>query len=234
MDNFYRFVYGIEWFYIPNKRKDVVKEQMPSSNNTVSINTDKDILSLMKKLEDEVLSCKKCNLSLNRNNVVFGEGSLNAKLMFIGEGPGYMEDKKGRPFVGRAGLLLDKMIKAMGYKREEVYIANIVKCRPPNNRVPTKDEAAMCLPYLIKQIGHIKPEVIICLGSSAANYLLNINMSITKIRGSIRELKLKINNSNLKIKVIPTYHPAYLLRNPNKKAESWQDLQKAMSILKDL
>lgn len=203
MLDFYEFVYGINW---------ILSKSDPKEKDTTMI-----------KLKEIVMSCKKCRLADNRNNVVFGEGNFYARLMFIGEGPGAEEDAQGRPFVGRAGQLLDKMILAMGLKREEVYIANIVKCRPPNNRAPFRDEAELCKPYLIEQIKFIKPELIICLGSIATNYLLNEDVSITKVRGSIRDFN--------GIKVIPTYHPAYLLRNANKKAEAWEDLKKAMAIL---
>ena len=144
--------------------------------------------------------------------------------MFIGEGPGYEEDKQGRPFVGRAGQLLTKMIEAMGLKREDVYIANIVKCRPPGNRNPFREEVASCISYLKKQIEIVSPEVIVCLGSVAATYLLNIDKQISKIRGEF----LKYNG----ISVMPTFHPAYLLRNPGKKKEAWEDLKKVVNILK--
>jgi DNA polymerase len=203
MFNFYEFVYGIEWMLSQD-----------------SSDTDDNLIS---NLKERVLVCKKCRLRNNRTNVVFGEGNIHARLMFIGEGPGAEEDIQGRPFVGRAGKLLDKMILAMGLAREEVYIANIVKCRPPYNRAPFKDEAEMCRPYLVEQINIIKPYLIICLGSIATNYFLDINVSITKVHGILKEFN--------GIRVIPTFHPAYLLRNPNKKAEAWQDLKKAMDIL---
>jgi DNA polymerase len=203
MFNFYEFVYGIEWML----------SQDSSDNDD----------NLIANLKEKVLLCKKCRLANNRTNVVFGEGNTHSKLMFIGEGPGAEEDIQGRPFVGRAGKLLDKMILAMGLAREEVYIANIVKCRPPYNRAPFKDEAVMCRSYVIEQINIIKPYLIICLGSIATNYLLDINVSITKMHGILKEFN--------GVRVIPTFHPAYLLRNPNKKAEAWQDLKKAMALL---
>ncbi|BAI80885.1 uracil-DNA glycosylase [Deferribacter desulfuricans SSM1] len=169
---------------------------------------------------NEVKDCNKCRLAKNRTNLVFGEGDPNAELMFVGEGPGAEEDKQGRPFVGRAGQLLTKMIEAMKLKREDVYIANIVKCRPPNNRAPLNDEIGACIPYLHKQIEIIKPKYIICLGSIAASALLNTTTAISKIRGSFREFK--------GIKVMPTFHPAYLLRNPKMKKLAWEDLQLVM------
>jgi DNA polymerase len=168
----------------------------------------------------EVNTCKKCRLHETRTNVVFGVGAPNADLMFVGEGPGADEDKQGEPFVGRAGQLLTKMIEAMGHTRDTVYIANIVKCRPPENRNPFEDESNTCIPYLYKQIELIKPKVIVCLGSVAAQNLLKTKLGITKIRGEFVDLN--------GVKVMPTYHPAYLLRNPNMKRPCWEDLQKVM------
>jgi DNA polymerase len=174
-------------------------------------------------LVERVKVCRKCQLAKSRQNIVFGEGNINADLMFIGEGPGAEEDKQGRPFVGRAGQLLTKMIQAMGLKREDVYIANIVKCRPPDNRNPFKEEAQSCIEYLMEQIKIVKPKVIICLGSVAATYLLNTEKQISKLRG-------QFTNFN-DIKVMPTFHPAYLLRNPSKKKEAWEDLKKVINFL---
>ncbi len=170
----------------------------------------------LKELEKICKNCTLCDLSKTRTNVVFGEGNPNAKLMFIGEGPGEMEDKTGRPFVGRAGQLLTKIIEnVLNLKREDVYIANIVKCRPPNNRVPTIEEAESCKPYLLKQIDIIDPKILVCLGKTAFMYLLNSDMPISKVRGQIFEYKNK--------KVIPTYHPSFLLRNPSAKKEAYKD-----------
>ncbi|UOD34486.1 uracil-DNA glycosylase [Deferribacteraceae bacterium V6Fe1] len=174
-------------------------------------------------LIERVKSCQKCQLAKSRQNIVFGEGNVSADLMFIGEGPGAEEDKQGRPFVGRAGQLLTKMIQAMGLKREDVYIANIVKCRPPDNRNPFKEEAQSCIEYLMEQIKIVRPKVIICLGSVAATYLLNTEKQISKLRG-------QFTNFN-DIKVMPTFHPAYLLRNPSKKKETWEDLKKVIEFL---
>ncbi len=166
-------------------------------------------------------NCKRCILSSTRQNVVFGEGNPHAKLMFIGEGPGADEDASGRPFVGRAGQLLDKMICAMQFTREEVYIANVVKCRPPNNRAPMPEEAQACAPFLKKQIELIAPQVIVLLGASAAKYLLNCQEGITRLRGNF------LNYQG--IPVMPTYHPAFLLRQESAKREAWSDLQKVMA-----
>ena len=178
----------------------------------------------LKELEEICKNCTLCDLSKTRTNVVFGEGNPNAKLMFIGEGPGEMEDKTGRPFVGRAGKLLTKIIKSvLEMDRSEVYIANIVKCRPPNNRVPTIEEAETCKPYLLKQIEIVNPEILVCLGKTAFMYLMESDMPISKVRGQIFEYKGK--------KVIPTFHPSYLLRNPNAKKDAYKDFLLIKSLL---
>ena len=172
-------------------------------------------------LENVAQVCQKCPLGQSRNKLVFGEGSPNADLMFIAEGPGYYEDQQGHPFVGKAGDLLTKMITAMQFTREEVYIGNILKCRPPNNRNPTPEEAAACLPYLYRQIELIDPKVIILLGSVPLKFLLN-KTGITRLRGTWFEYKGR--------QVMPTYHPAYLLRNPSAKRDAWNDLQMVMKV----
>ena len=169
--------------------------------------------------------CKRCRLSEGRTNIVFGEGDPNAELMFVGEGPGQDEDESGRPFIGRAGQLLTKIIEAMKIKRESVYIANIVKCRPPANRTPAEDEILTCSPFLMGQINVIKPKVIVSLGSPATCTLLNEKIKISAIRGTFYDWKDGI-------KLMPTFHPAYLLRNPNDKRLVWEDVQKVMDFLK--
>ena len=180
--------------------------------------------SELEELKKICINCTLCNLSKTRINVVFGEGNPKAKLMFIGEGPGAEEDKSGRPFVGRAGKLLTKIIlNVLDFTREDVYIANIVKCRPPNNRVPTIEEAETCKTYLLKQIDIINPKVLVCLGKIAFMYLLDIDMPISKVRGQIFEYKGK--------KVIPTFHPSFLLRNPSAKKEAYKDFLLIKSLL---
>ncbi|MDD4013921.1 MAG: uracil-DNA glycosylase [Candidatus Omnitrophica bacterium] len=174
-------------------------------------------------LRPVVLSCKKCGLSGTRTNVVFGEGNPKARLMFIGEAPGADEDEQGRPFVGRAGQLLTKIIEAMGLSREDVYIANILKCRPPGNRNPLPDEIAVCSPYLMEQIKAIKPEVICALGKFSAQTLLNTETPISKLRGVFHDF--------YGTKLMPTYHPAYLLRNPAEKKAVWNDMKKIAAEL---
>lgn len=178
----------------------------------------------IKELEQIVLNCHLCDLSKTRKHVVFGEGNLDAKVMFIGEGPGATEDETGRPFVGRAGQLLTKMIEnVLEIKREDVYIANIVKCRPPNNRVPTEDEAKTCMPYLLKQIEIVNPKILVSLGATSYRYLTNDTTPISKIRGETIKYQNKI--------LIPTYHPSFLLRNPSKKKEAYVDMLKIKSLL---
>jgi len=180
----------------------------------------------------EVKTCNKCGLCEGRTNTVFGEGDPDAKLMFIGEGPGQTEDELGRPFVGRAGELLDKMIVAMGLQREQVYIANVVKCRPPNNRTPQPDEAAKCIDYLFRQIAIIQPQVIVTLGLPAARAMLGNIKGITAIRGTWHEFQ-DVVGGGATIPVMPTFHPAYILRayTPDNRKKVWSDLQQAMQRL---
>ncbi len=177
----------------------------------------------MGQLAAAVKDCHMCRLCEGRTNTVFGEGNLQTRLMFIGEGPGADEDRTGRPFVGKAGQLLDKMIAAMKFAREEVYIANVVKCRPPGNRAPTPDEAAACIGYLKRQIALIKPDVIVCLGGVALSFLLNETVGITRMRGNW----LSFDG----IPVMPTFHPAYLLRQESAKRDAWSDLKQVMRAL---
>jgi DNA polymerase len=168
--------------------------------------------------------CKKCGeLSRCRHSVVFGCGNPRAELMFIGEAPGADEDAQGEPFVGRAGQLLTKIIGAMGYKREQVYITNVLKCRPPQNRTPLPDEVQNCLPYLLTQIELVQPKVIVALGAVALRALLDVQLGITKMRGNWYTFR--------GIPIMPTFHPAYLLRNPAAKREVWQDIQAVMTKL---
>ena len=181
-------------------------------------------ISYLKVLNDaEVSVCRKCRLCQTRTNTVFGEGDPDAKIFFIGEGPGENEDLQGRPFVGRAGELLNKWIAAMGLKREAVYIANIVKCRPPGNREPAPDEVSTCTPYLEKQLEMIRPQVIITLGKPAAQHMLQSKLAMGKMRGQWHDWR--------GIKLMPTYHPAYVLRNYTyeTRAAVWSDLQQVMA-----
>jgi len=177
----------------------------------------------LKKLRDEALGCTRCELHQTRKTVVFGTGNENADLMFIGEAPGADEDRSGEAFVGRAGQLLTKIIEAMELTRDEVYIANVIKCRPPGNRNPSSFEIETCEPFLQKQIELIKPKVICALGAFAAQTLLRTNQRISMLRGRFHDYH--------GIKVMPTYHPAYLLRNPHGKRDVWEDMKKVMAEL---
>jgi len=181
---------------------------------------DGDTLELVRENLGE---CTRCRLHKQRNKIVFGVGNPRAELVFVGEGPGHDEDVQGLPFVGRAGKLLTQMIEAMGLQREDVYICNVVKCRPPENRKPEDDEVATCSPYLYRQLDVIAPKAIVCLGGVAAQTLLKTKDPISRFRGNWFDFR----NS----KLLATYHPAYLLRNPNAKGEVWKDLQKVMAFL---
>lgn len=171
----------------------------------------------LSEVEKYCLQCNKCKLSETRNNVVFGEGNEHAQIMLIGEGPGHNEDNTGKPFVGKAGHLLDKMLDSIQISREEIYITNIVKCHPPDNRNPSTEESDKCINYLRWQVKLIKPKIIVCLGAVSAKKLLRPDFSISKERGIWIEKK--------GIYFMPTYHPAYLLRNPSAKKFAWEDLK---------
>jgi DNA polymerase len=173
----------------------------------------------LEEMRKSLSQCRKCGLATNRTNVVFGTGNPMALLMLVGEGPGADEDRLGQPFVGAAGKLLDRILAACDITREEVYIANIVKCRPPGNRVPSREEAEACLPFLRRQLDLIKPRIIVLLGSTALQYLIGPEARITRIRGQWFE---QLHGA----RVMPTYHPAALLRDPAKKREVWEDFQK--------
>ena len=178
----------------------------------------------MKRAEADAKACTKCaELSSCRHSVVFGVGNVQAELMFIGEAPGADEDAQGEPFVGRAGQLLTKIIEAMGYTRDKVYITNIIKCRPPQNRTPLPDEVTNCLPYVLQQIELIQPKVIVALGATALRALLDVQLGITKMRGHWYTFR--------EIPIMPTFHPAYLLRNPAAKREVWDDMKAVLDKL---
>jgi uracil-DNA glycosylase len=175
------------------------------------------------KIHTDLGDCTRCKLHRGRTKLVFGDGNPKAELVFVGEGPGRDEDVQGLPFVGRAGKLLTQMIEAMGLQRQDVYICNVVKCRPPENRTPEKEEVETCSPFLLRQLDAISPKVIVCLGSVAAQTLLETNRGISHFRGQWLEFRGR--------KLMATYHPAYLLRNPSAKGEVWKDLQKVMAVL---
>lgn len=199
---------GIEYIYKVNINSD-----MPLKNNK------------MHDMSKSLQGCNKCKLSECRANIVFGSGDPQASLVFVGEAPGENEDLQGEPFVGRAGQLLTKMIQAMGFSREEVYICNVIKCRPPSNRNPEKDEIEACEPFLKKQLEIIEPKVIVGLGTYACQTLLQTQETMSKIRGSWKKYE--------NIDFMPTFHPAYLLRNPPAKKLVWEDLQEVMKKLKN-
>lgn len=175
------------------------------------------------QIREDLGECTRCKLHEGRRTIVFGEGNPNADLMFIGEGPGADEDATGRPFVGAAGKLLDRIIEAIGLKRADVYIANVVKCRPPGNRKPEKDESSTCEPFLFRQIAAINPKIIVLLGNTPVESVLQLKTGITKVRGEFYEFR--------GIPVLPTFHPAYLLRDATKKREVWDDMKKVRDEL---
>ncbi|MBU2506822.1 MAG: uracil-DNA glycosylase [Bacteroidetes bacterium] len=182
--------------------------------------------SSVEELDANINTCKKCALGSTRLKFVFGVGNPNADLMLIGEAPGADEDKQGIPFVGRAGKLLNDILKAIEFERDDIYIANILKCRPPNNRDPLPSERETCSPYLYKQIELIKPKIILCLGRISANVLLNNKESLTRMRGEVYDFAAS--------KLMVTYHPAALLRNPNWKRGCWEDVQKVRKLYDQL
>jgi len=183
------------------------------------------VMETLQSIREDLGDCRRCKLAEGRINIVFGAGNPNADLMFVGEAPGRDEDRQGEPFVGRAGQLLTKIIEAIGLQRDDVYIANILKCRPPNNRDPQPDEVAACSPFLFKQVEVIKPKVIVALGAYAARNLLDTERAISKLRGRFHEYRGTL--------LMPTYHPAYLLRNPQAKRPVWEDMQMVRDLLNE-
>ncbi len=217
---FYRAM-GIEEF--PYDAGSVVTEKNQAKQKKSSAGKAQKASALEKLFHEELEGCTGCKLSAKRTNIVFGEGNPSARLMFIGEAPGREEDKQGRPFVGDAGKLLTSLIEKMGLTREDVFIANIVKCRPEMNRDPEEDEISACLPFLKKQIGIIRPEVIMALGRVSAQTLLETDVQISKLRGRFASFE--------GIPLMPTFHPAYLLRNRKDKALTWQDALQVLELL---
>src|ERR1051325_8766641 len=185
--------------------------------------TEKIVGDTLLKIREDLGECTRCKLHKHRHTIVFGDGNPKAELVFVGEGPGADEDAQGLPFVGRAGKLLTQMIEAMGLQRKDVYICNVVKCRPPENRTPEDDEISTCSPFVLRQLEVIAPKVIVCLGAVAAKMLLKTNRGISQFRGQWLDYRGS--------KLMATYHPAYLLRNPNAKPEVWKDLQTEVAVL---
>jgi uracil-DNA glycosylase family 4 len=198
---------------------------LPASENSSEKTIPLGILTLA-DVRKELGDCERCKLHRTRRTIVFGEGNEEASLMLIGEAPGYDEDVQGRPFVGKAGQLLTKILQSINLPREEVYITNIVKCRPPQNRNPQPDEIQSCNPFLVKQITVVEPKIICALGSFSAQTLLKTDTKITALRGKLFDLE--------GIKVIPTYHPAFLLRNPERKREVWEDMKKIAELIQPI
>ena len=223
-------IFGDELF-IPKRKRTigVVKEPSASFAEQELFPAEKEKwekTTSLDELEKLISNCTKCRLHQGRNKFVFGTGNPNADVLVIGEGPGAEEDKQGLPFVGRAGKLLTDMLKAIKFEREEVYIGNVVKCRPPENRTPMQDEMDTCIPYLKKQVELIKPKLILCLGLTAAKGLLKKRESLGELRKSIFEYE--------GAKVLVTYHPAALLRNPHWKKDCWEDLKKFRKLYEEL
>lgn len=191
-----------------------ISQALPESTETVA------------EIQAEIGNCQRCDLCKGRTKIAHSTGNLQADLMFVGEAPGADEDAQGKPFVGKAGQLLTKIIEGIGKKREDVFIGNINRCRPPGNRQPTLVESATCKPYLIREIAIVRPKVIVVLGNTACQNLLDTKVGITKLRGNFQDF--------YGVKVMPTFHPAYLLRDPSKKRETWEDMKKVRDYLKSL
>jgi DNA polymerase len=204
---------GIDFFILP--KPSICKETASFSHASFNTASKRDLIIELKEKTDKCTQC--AELAKGRTNVVFGAGNVNAKLMFVGEAPGREEDVQGLPFVGKAGNLLTKMIEAIGLSRTDVFIANVLKCRPPENRNPFPQEIINCEPYLLKQIEIIQPHVICALGTFAAQTLLKTETPISRLRGEFHDYH--------GVKLLPTFHPAYLLRNPAEKSKSWADLK---------
>jgi DNA polymerase len=199
------------------------RKHMPAAPEIAAVVPAAQRATALQLIRDEIGDCTRCALHTGRNKIVFGDGDPAARLMFVGEGPGADEDAQGLPFVGKAGQLLNNMITAMGLKREEVYIANVVKCRPPGNRVPEQEEGSTCSPFLFRQIDVVRPKVLVALGATAATWLLGVRQPLAGLRGRVHAVR--------GTQLIVTYHPAYLLRDPRQKKEAWADLQIAMREL---
>jgi len=199
------------------------RKHMPAAPEIAALVPATERAAALQLIREEIGECTRCALHKGRNKIVFGDGDPAARLMFVGEGPGADEDAQGLPFVGKAGQLLNNMIAAMGLRREEVYIANVVKCRPPGNRVPEQEEGATCSPFLVRQIDVVRPQVLVALGATAATWLLGSRQPLAGLRGRVHSAR--------GTKLIVTYHPAYLLRDPRQKKEAWADLQIAMREL---
>ena len=203
------------------------RPQQPAPSTQTSLFAESGTVSVrdssLEEVRDDLGDCHRCKLCQDRTHIVFGAGNPQARLVFVGEGPGVEEDRQGLPFVGRAGQLLTRMIEAIQMRRDEVYICNVVKCRPPGNRTPQEDEITACSPFLVRQLAVLQPEVICCLGLTAAQTLLQVRTPIGRLRGKIHSFR--------GARLVATYHPAYLLRNPPAKRQVWEDLKQIRSLL---
>lgn len=206
---------GVEGLRVPTEAPVITRIETPRTETPRS--------ETFEQIHQEIGDCTRCPLHEQRTHVVHTEGNRKARLMFVGEAPGADEDVQARPFVGRAGQLLTKIIEAIGMKREDVLIGNVNRCRPPGNRAPMPDEVAMCKPFLLREIAVVQPKVIVVLGNTATKNLLDTREGITRLRGTFQDYK--------GIRVMPTFHPAYLLRDPSKKRETWEDLKKVRDYL---
>ncbi len=219
-----------EWG-VPGFSRDPAWRRVPAADEPVGEPTPADMpvadaAATLSALRDHIGDCTRCKLhTIGRRQVVFGVGNPDAELMFVGEAPGQDEDIQGMPFVGRAGQLLTKIIEAMGLRRDDVYIANVIKCRPPGNRNPEPDEVATCEPFLFGQIDAIRPSVLVALGTFAAKALLRTNEPISRLRGRAYEYR--------GVKLVPTFHPAFLLRSPQYKRDTWADMKMVLAILEE-
>jgi len=224
------------------KAKKAVESPAPPASAKISTaplpaTSPADRVSALKVIREDIGDCTRCVLhQQGRKQIVFGVGNVRPDIMFVGEAPGADEDEQGEPFVGRAGQLLNNMIQAMGIKREDVYIANVCKCRPPGNRTPEKEESDTCSPFLMRQIAVVRPKVIVALGAIASKAMLGVNDSMANLRGKIYDFTPKIaeglpEDIGFTTKLVVTYHPAYLLRDPRQKKEAWKDLQMVMKYL---
>jgi uracil-DNA glycosylase family 4 len=212
----------------PTKRneRETIRDEAPAPGTAVPLALSRSAAEALAAIRDEIGECTRCKLhGLGRGQIVFGVGNPSADLMFVGEAPGADEDLQGIPFVGRAGQLLTKIIEAIGLQREDVYIANVIKCRPPENRNPEPDEVETCEPFLFQQIDRIKPKVIVALGTFAAKALLKTQDPISRLRGRVFDYR--------GAKLIPTFHPAFLLRSPDRKRDVWEDMKKVRALLQE-
>lgn len=217
--------------HVVSELKQRLERQMPTIPDWVSAAATErprpvlDEAVTLGQVRENLGECTRCRLHRERTSIVFGQGNARARLMFVGEGPGAEEDRQGLAFVGKAGQLLTRIIAAIGLTRDDVYITNIVKCRPPGNREPQEDEVATCLPFLTRQIRVIRPRVLCCLGAAASRALLDTTDPISRLRGTFHEVE--------GVRVMPTYHPAFLLRNPGAKKEVWEDMQKVRQVYQE-